>query len=228
MQPWEPGNIEERGGIGPGAELTSALWSVKSLVSIVMGLALTHTIVTLLTTEQSEESTRHVPGAVLSVSEIKPAAALSALALITAIIRFYHGNNQFLDLLYGAGGPGRHAADTAVGIGGNFIVIMIQSAFFALMSFYVNGSRQLMLLFMLLLVFDILWAVGNLQADADPRAMQTQRNWMRNNIVFTLVLFGFYYTKNDSWAVTGAAGAILLNTIVDFKISWRTYFPPPA
>jgi hypothetical protein len=79
---------------------------------------------------------------------------------------------------------------------------------------------------MLLLFFDILWAVGNIQADeTDPVAIRTQRNWMRNNIAFAIALGGLYYTKNDSWAVTAASCAILLNTLVDFIISWRIYFP---
>jgi len=213
----------------PDPGLTSALISVKSLVSIVMGLALTHTIITLVTDESAHAVTASSGSAkppLLSLSQIEPQYALCAIAVVTAIVRFYHGNNQHLDLLYGEASRTRKGQGSSAGIGGNFIVIMLQSVFFALMSFYVNGSREIIVLFGVLLLVDIFWYVGNLTTtDTDATALNHQRKWMINNLVFLVVLGGLYYANNDGWAVTAAACAILINTLIDFRISWRFYFP---
>lgn len=153
---------------------------------------------------------------------------LCALAVITAIVRFYHGNNQLLDLLYGDG-SGKESGKVDRGIGGNFIVIMVQSIFFAVMSFYVNGERELILLFGVLLLFDIFWFIANLPTtEADPEARRLQQNWMYNNLGFLAVLAGLYYVNNGSWAVTAGACAILANTLIDFRLSWKAYFPRPG
>src|SRR4029077_16642934 len=131
--------------------LLAALSSVKGIVSIVMGLALTHTILTVLSTgEDSGQLVGHGAAAgnqaILPLSQVPLTSALCAVAVITAIIRFYHGNNQLLESLYGESSTPERT-DMVSGIGVNFIVIMLQSVFFALMSFYVKGERQLILLF---------------------------------------------------------------------------------
>lgn len=216
----------------PHPRLSAALSSVKSLVSIVMGLALTHTIVTVLSVEESgrqlgaQGSSASDPATVLPLSQVPVTSALCAVAIITAIIRFYHGNNQLLESLYGDSSD-PEKSDAVSGIGVNFIVIMVQSVFFALMSFYTDGDRQLILLFGLLLLLDILWYVANLTTtDTDPKALKHQQSWMLNNLCFLVVLVGLYYTNNGTWAVAAAAVAIILNTVNDFRISWEFYFPP--
>lgn len=212
----------------PGPDLLAALSSVKKLVSIVMGLALTNAIITVVTDQTTEERIHGSKASLdlLPLSQISPESALCAIALVTAIVRFYHGNGQLLELLYGEGSRKEQNGPLSGGIGGNFIVIMVQSVLFALMSFYVNGNRSLILLFGLLLVIDIFWYVANLTTtDTDPEALGQQQRWMFNNFGFLAVLVGLYYANNNGWAVTAAAVAILLNTLVDFYISWNFYFP---
>jgi hypothetical protein len=212
---------------GNNLRLSAALLSVKSLVSIVMGLALTHAILTLLTGDGGSGAAIAQTGGPLALSQISPQAFLSALAVVTAIIRFYHGNNQLLESLYGESRERSEGDTPSRGIGVNFIVIMVQSVFFALMSFYVNGSRELIALFGLLLLLDIFWYVVNwTNNDTHPEALRQQQAWMLNNLGFLAILAFLYYTKNDGWAVTVGAAAILANTAVDFAISWRFYFPP--
>ncbi len=214
-------------GAGDNLRLSAALLSVKSLVSIVMGLALTHSILTLLTGKGAGGTVIEQAGGTLALSQISPRAFLSALAVVTAIIRFYHGNNQLLESLYGESREQREGGKPSRGIGVNFIVIMMQSVFFALMSFYVNGSRELIALFGLLLLLDIFWYVVNwTNKDTHPEALRQQQAWMLNNLAFLAILAFLYYTKDGGWAVTVGAVAILANTIVDFAISWRFYFPP--
>lgn len=195
-----------------------------------MGLALTHTIITLVSNDGAAEvvSSGGAAPDFLTLSQISPQSALCALAVITGIVRFYHGNNQHLDRLYGGTSFGHRAegASSVGGIGGNFLVIMVQSVFFALMSFYIDGSRQLLGLFAALLLFDIVWYIANLTTTAADRAtLSHQRRWMINNVIFLALIGGFYSANNDGWALTLGAGAILLNTLIDFAISWGFYFP---
>jgi hypothetical protein len=224
-----------KGSVGdeqwPHPGLAAALASVKSLVSIVMGLALTHTIVTVLSSDErgrasGRQNSGSDPATILPLSHVSLTSALCAAAVITAIIRFYHGNNQLLESLYGdSSDPERSGAVSGIGI--NSIVIMVQSVFFAVMSFYVDGDRQLILLFALLLLLDIFWYIANIAAtDTDPGALKQQRGWTYNNIGFLFILAVLYYTKNGSWAVTAGAMAIIVNTGNDFRISWEFYFPP--
>lgn len=223
------GGAQGSGGpaAGDNPRLSAALLSVKSLVSIVMGLALTHTILTLLTGGGGSGTVVEQAHGPLSLSQISPRAFLSALAIITAIIRFHHGNNQLLESFFGESRERGKGGTPSGGIGVNFIVIMVQSVFFALMSFYVNGGRELIAIFGLLLLLDIFWYVVNwTNNDMDPEALRQQRAWMLNNLGFLVVLALLYYTKNGSWALTVGAVAILVNTVVDFAISWRFYFPP--
>jgi hypothetical protein len=225
----EQQNERERKGNSADPRLPAALLSVKDLVSIVMGLALTHAILTLLTGgggSRMQALGSHAEG-VLALDQISPRAILCTLAVVTAIIRFYHGNNQLLELLFGESSEQNEADVASGGIGVNFIVIMVQSVFFALMSFYVDGSRELIAIFGLLLLLDIFWYVVNLTNNgADREALQQQRAWMLNNLGFLVVLAALYYTKNEGWAVTVGALAILANTVVDFALSWEFYFPP--
>jgi len=209
--------------------LDDTIVSLKGIVSIVMGLALTNTIVTLVTGGSTIVG-NHAVGdhstGFLRLDQISGQAAVGALAVVTAIVRFYHGNNQHVDYVYRRATANRRIRGRAPrgGIGIDFLVIMIQSVLFALMSFYVDGNRELLLLFMVLLYFDIVWYVTSSTIVIDSDVLAHQRRWMLNNIGFLAVISALYFQDGD-WAITVGLAAFLLNTLVDFWISWRFYFP---
>lgn len=221
-----------RGG-GDAREVEQALAgtivSLKGIVSIVMGLALTNTIVTLVTGDATTVGGRPAEShglGLLTLDQISGQAAVGALAVITAIVRFYHGNNQHVDYVYSRVSANRRIRGRAPrgGIGIDFLVIMVQSVLFALMSFYVDGNRELLLLFMVLLYFDIVWYVTTSTIVIDSDVLGHQRRWMLNNIGFLAVISALYF-QDGEWAITAGLVAFLLNTVVDFWISWRFYFP---
>ena len=208
--------------------LGDTIVSLKGIVSIVMGLALTNTIVTLVTGGSTIDGSRAAAdhSGLLMLDQISGQAAVGALAVITAIVRFYHGNNQHVDYVYSRASADRRIRGRAPrgGIGIDFLVIMIQSVLFALMSFYVDGNRELLLLFMVLLYFDVVWYVTSSTIVIDSDVLAHQRRWMLNNIGFLAVISALYF-QNGDWAITAGMVAFLLNTVVDFWISWRFYFP---
>jgi hypothetical protein len=73
-------------------EIESILGSLKGIVSITMGPALSNTIVVLITRGSYTSIDR--------LSHLGSWAVVSAAAVIAAIIRFYHGNNRFMDANY--------------------------------------------------------------------------------------------------------------------------------
>lgn len=217
------GNGKGRRKAAPNPELAAALVSVKSLVTIVMGLALTNTIMTTLASGLERGPGVHEP---LSNAHFTVESILCAAAIITAIVRFYHGNNQFLESMYGVDADPEKLNGGSIGIGVNFIVIMVQSVFFAVISFYVGGDTALIWIFGALLFLDILWWVANnTTVGRDLDAVKQQRAWMFNNLSFLALLVMLFSLRGHSWAVAAAAGVILANNLVDFRISWKFYFP---
>lgn len=206
-------------------QVESALASLKSIVSIVMALALTNTIVGLLAAPSSK--------GIAALSSIDEWHAVCSVAVIGAIVRFYHGNNRLVDRLYIPKGATRHAPEPQ-GLALDFLVIFTQSVMFAVLSFYAAPRRELLLLFGVLLLFDIIWYVATLRLP-DPaewrayeEARNTQRKWMLNNLIFGSAVWVCYvgylqHTGARAWIYVGAI-AIVVNTLVDFYISADLYF----
>ena len=222
----EPNGGEGSPNDGAQRALADTIVSLKGIVSIVMGLALTHSIVTLVAGEPITGAADRA-SSTLALGQVPLQSVICALAVITAIVRFYHGNNQHVDFVYSRASAQRRIRGRAPrgGIGVDFLVIMVQSVLFAVMSFYVDGSRELLLLFMVLLYFDIVWYITSSTITIDSDVLEHQRRWMLNNIGFLAIISILYFQGDASWTVTAGAVAILLNTVVDFWISWGFYFP---
>jgi hypothetical protein len=206
--------------------VASVLLSLKEIVSIVMGLALTNCVMVLIT--QGHYNT------VTALSALPLASVLYSLVLIANIVRFYHGNVRHMDTLYG--NPG-HRLMTSVhghgpaplgGLGIDFIVVFLQSIIFAVISFYASPRREFLLLFMILLSFDLVWNILTQQVTHDAKDLIHQRRWMLNNLVGVVGILVLYlkYKQDHSVAYLDIGAAVLaVNTLVDFVISWRFYFP---
>jgi hypothetical protein len=204
-------------------EVQSILDSLKGIVSIIMGLALTNTIIVLVTHGTYTD--------IVQLSSLDEWSIVCSVAVVATIIRFYHGNNRFVDSNYAPWRStetrGRGPAPRG-GLGVDFLVIFVQSVIFAVISFYATPRRELLLLFSILLVFDIFWYVATAQTDRDPKAQKYHRRWMQNNLGFGLVILVCYFEFLQHKHATGwlDAGALLIagNTLVDFVISWDLYF----
>jgi hypothetical protein len=202
-------------------EVQSILASLKGIVSITMGLALTNTIVVLVTHGTYTNIVR--------LSSVKGWEVACSFAVVASIIRFYHGNNRFMDTNYAPWGSvetrGRGPAPRG-GLGVDFLVIFTQSVMFAVISFYSSPRPELALLFALLLTFDIFWYLTTTQVPRDPKAQKYHQRWQFNNFGFALAFIVCYFMTLQHKKTDGEVAAILisLNTVIDFAISWELYF----
>lgn len=200
----------------------SALASLKEIVSIIMGLALTNSILALITL--------HHYTSVAPLSALPVWSVLFTLVLVANIIRFYHGNVRHVDSLYGE--SAREVAACTHGSLGNlgldFTVVFIQSIIFAVLSFYASRRPDFLLLFIILLMFDLIWNIVTQQEASEARDVSHQRGWMLNNVVGVLALVVFYMAYQEHhhvvWLEVGAA-VVAVNTLADYVISWKFYFP---
>jgi hypothetical protein len=203
--------------------VVSVLHSLKEIVSIVMGLALTNSILALITDGHYTS--------VSKLSQLPLTAVLYTVVLIVNIVRFYHGNMRHMDSLYGQ--PARRAARSTHGSLGNlgldFIVVFFESILFAVISFYASHKSDFVLLFLILLGTDLFWNVITLQEGNDVRDISHQRGWMVNNVLAVVLLLVLYLTSHGEahhrLLLNIGVGVIAANTIVDFVISWKFYFP---
>jgi len=206
------------------AAVMSAITSLKSIVSIVMALTMTNTLVLLVTNGNYSE--------IRSVGDLQPRSALFATLLIINVVRFYHGNIRHVDAVY-SGRESLHPADRPSprgGLGVDFMVILLQSLLFAVMSFYLNRPQQLLALFSGLLTFDVVWTLLVQQPSPDSLALKHQGRWMLNNVtalIALLVLYAAVRGGEENILIYGGAAIVLINAIADFIISWHFYFPTP-
>jgi nucleoside 2-deoxyribosyltransferase len=206
-------------------DVTSALTSAKSVLAIVNGLTLTNTLLILITGGHYSH--------VIPLGKLGVANVIFAVVLMANIVRFYHGNVRHLDAAYGVESIARAASGRHVeprgGMGLDFFIIFTQSLLFSITSFYILSHSSYMMLFTVLLAFDVVWTVYSQQGDGTFSA-SPQRMWLLNNIVALMVIVVFYlvvYTRNptQSWALYTALGVIAATTVVDFGLNWSFYFP---
>jgi Nucleoside 2-deoxyribosyltransferase len=204
-------------------DVASALTSAKSVLAIVNGLILTNTTLVLIT---SGHYSHIVPLGKLGMENIAFAAILMA-----NVVRFYHGNVRHLDAAYGSesvlrAASGRHMEPRG-GLGVDFLVIFTQSVLFSVTSFYILAHVTYVSLFIVLLGFDIIWAVYSEPSHAD-RTASPQRMWLLNNlgaITALVVCFLLYKAHHRIWALDAAVGVLAVTTILDFALNWGFYFP---
>jgi hypothetical protein len=205
------------------SDIGSVLLSLKEIVSIVMGLALTNSVLALIT--------NHHYTSVLTLSALPLSGVLYTLVLIMNIVRFYHGNMRHMDSLYGV--PARKLALSTHGslgsLGVDFSVVFLESVVFAVISFYAGHRADFVLLFLILLAIDLLWNIVTLQEGSEARDVSHQRGWMVNNVLAVVALlalyFGYQNHHHDLVLLHVAVGVVALNTVIDFAISWKFYFP---
>ena len=206
--------------------IASVLRSLKEIVSIVMGLALTNCVMVLIT--------RGHYTSVTALSALPLSSVLYSLVLIINIVRFYHGNLRHMDTLYGhsarkvMSSSHGHGPAPLGGLGIDFMVVFLQSILFAVISFYTSPRREFLLLFMILLAFDLVWNIVTQQVARDAKDMAHQKRWMLNNVVgviVMLVMYLEYKQHHQELFLNYGAAALAVNTLIDFVLNWKFYFP---
>lgn len=203
------------------AAVQSTISSLKEIVTIVTGLTLTNAIVQLLTANNT-----------IALGNIDRLALPLFVMLIANVIRFYHGNMRHLDIAYTAELGKGSSADLKFSGGRkvavDFFVIFFQSVAFSIISFLIRQPKEFFILFISLLVVDVVWFLSVYQYAADRKAFAHQKRWTLNNTtgVFALLVgISTVSSLHSTIQVCVLGGILLVNTVIDYVISWEFYFP---
>ena len=202
----------------------TAVESAKQIITIVTGMTITNSILVLLT--------GGAYGAIYALNELPSSGIFFCIFLIVNCIRFYHGTMKSVNIEYYE----IYLSDKSNGrwLLIDIIALFIQTLFFSLMSFYVNDYYQFVIIFLIILVFDISWSFAKflyLRLVIAKRISPNDRihrpslymKWSINNLMHVV---GILFFLLDG----GSYGLILYfilcsNTIVDYRINWSYYVP---
>jgi hypothetical protein len=202
-------------------EIESTTSSLKGIIVIVAGLAITNSIITVLS-----------KNGLHTISNLDFNSILLFSIFLINVIRFHHGNVRHLDTTYKEELGKANITHKPVGSSGktalDFFVIFIQSILFAWMSFLLKEPTEFFGLFTLVLLIDILWYLTVHGMAKDKESFQHQKRWTINNVLSLLLLFVIFLIADKIGIVwfTYASGIVAGgNAFVDFWISWSFYFP---
>ena len=204
--------------------IISTISSLKEIVTIVTGLTITNAILQLMTTTSTATAS--------GLGTISFQTLLLFILLVMNVIRFYHGNMRHLDTTYTAEWGKGSSGDLKLSGGRktaiDFFVIFSQSLVFAFISFLLRVPLDFFALFVALLVADVVWFLGVYQFTSDRKAFDHQKQWTLNNTISVFALL----IAISSGAVLDPIvhvyllwGILVLNTLIDFTVSWDFYFP---
>jgi hypothetical protein len=198
--------------------MDSTLGTLKSIITLLAGLTITNSSIILLTGSSFSE--------VVDIKNLPFQSVLLYFLIIINIVRFYHGNSKHIDIEV----VSKHEVRKIGGLklAADFFSILLQSVIFSIMSFYLNNPGTFFIIFTVLLWVDILWYITT-NNFADKTQYDHQKKWTINNLVVAILLVIFLFILDidtDSLLFFILAySAILLNTVIDYIISWKYYFP---
>jgi hypothetical protein len=207
----------------------SATESLKRLITIICGLAITTAVVRVI----AETSIDGVYG--LRAPSMT-SLLLFSVAILT-IARFYHGNIRHLDEEYigksgkGFARPKRTKVPTR--IAADFVVIFLEALLLSVMGYFVGSFPIFALLLATLLLFDAIWFFFFHNSDGPDN--NRSKTWAANNL-----FFGIVFLAGSAWLLSDAvepgheaywiaAFAVLsfVNIAIDVVQEFDLYFPNP-
>jgi hypothetical protein len=193
-------------------EVASAVRAVKELVTILTGLALTNTVVLLLT--------RGDYSRVADLADLPVISMLFSAAIVVTILHFHLSNTRHMDATYGATGSSYRQASLGV----DSVCVILQSGILALMSFYVNRPHTALLIFGSLLVSDSLWTVIGFRG-APSYLTSLQIIWLLPWAVTGLLLAFALMGGHGAVSLYVGAAAMFLHNAFDVIYGWTFLFP---
>jgi len=205
-------------------QLHSMVDSLKEITTIIIGLALTNSIIQFLLVE----------GRVKEVKEISLISSVIFVLLIVNMIRFYHGNFRHLDVTYSpssltnsvSGSIKQHPKGEKVTI--DFFCILLESLILCAMSFYQTKPLYFFSIFVALMVVDIFWFFVTFHFVPNKELFEHQKAWAMNNlgaIIVLLIICAFWASFQQEILIYLSAAALFINTIRDYRVNWDLYFP---
>jgi len=194
-------------------EVASAVRTVKEVVAVLTGLALTNSVVVLLT--------RGSYSNVTALQKLPVISILFGVVIIATIVRFHLANARHMDAAFGRTAEAKYYRGPS--LGADSVTAILQSGMLAIMSFYVNDPHTILILLLILLSSDTVWTVANIgQGEIEP--ISYQRAWLLNTVATCIVLVLVIIIGHRTSLYLGAI-VVLMYTACDLIISWSFYFP---
>lgn len=209
-------------------QMRSMINSLKEIMTIIVGLALTNSIIQFVT----------VDGAIREIKDISPESAIIFTLSAITMVRFYHGNFRHLDVVYSYynykddyvyESVKQHPKEEKVAL--DFFLILIESLILCVMSFYQRIPLYFFYIFIILLIFDIIWFCSIWHVATSEETFKHQKYWTVSNmftIIALVIVQSLSTSLKEDITIYISSFIILANSLVDYKWNWNFYFPIPS
>jgi hypothetical protein len=211
--------------------------SLKWLWLIIMGLSLVHAIEVYAELLDLRDAENPLDVAMMFITE----HTLVFISFILIFIRFSFGNNRFIDLSYDEKQYRQGLKVELYKYSGrkrtfDIMLLLSQGIFFYFMSFHIGNSAYYSYFFVIFMVVNVLWLIFQLKSKInakDPKpdllignmsGSQVLENWCINNFLFVVIMVCII-ASGLPYKVLICIGLTILNSVVDFCLTWRYYFP---
>lgn len=194
--------------------------SVRNLVSlytVVIGVALSLAVVTVVDVEKGLES-------------VTLASTLLFAAFVVTLFPFYHGALRHLDDAY-IENPNEHIKDGALVF--DFVLLFLHAMVFVVLSLLLKKPAHFAWVLIALLSVDVVWGIFAHFASSSIREMSAESKWTVINFVF-VGCATWYLIANDIYLADlpsplklaiPIAFACILRTLIDYIWCRTFYFP---
>jgi hypothetical protein len=192
-----------------------AVKSLEEIIMIINGLTITNAVVILLT--------NGTYNTINSLKNISLNNWVLFIVLITNIIRFNHGNIRLLDDYYIIQNEDNKTRLNILPF--DFFAIFTTCLLFAFISFYINSYLSFFSLFLIIFIIDILWYLITSKECTNLNIQKQRRVWFLNNFIFLIPLALFLFMFTNYYNLYTLSLILLVNTGIDYWLSWNFYFP---
>jgi hypothetical protein len=213
--------------------------SLKWLWQIIMALALVKGVEIYVSSLESKIINSHFDSFVI----FWDINTLVFGSFIFIFLRFYFGDNRYLDLSYLETSYSRGLENELEKFSGfkrfsDILLLLTHGIFFYFMSRFINNLSNYLFFFNFLLIVNVIWLFIQVgyktdygkdlgKKDVLIGRMKTYKPiaiWIINNITTLFVMFLIFFSSSENKYLIGLAVCII-NSIVDFIFTWKYYFP---
>ena len=212
--------------------------SLKWLWLIIMGFSLVNAIEVYANSLNPQDVTN--PFNLVKMFAVESTVVF--ISFILVFIRFYFGDNRFLDLSYqetqyNRGLKAELYKYSGIKRASDIMLLLSHSIFFYFMSFHIDNSTHYSYFFIVLMVVNVFWlwlqvfaGINAKYQQPDPLIGNMQSSkvlliWSMNNFVFASIICCMIFSGLPH-RVGICIGLTILNSVVDFCFTWKYYFPP--
>lgn len=115
----------------------------------------------------------------------------------------------------------------------DFYSLVFHAIFFYLLAGSIANFRQFYIIYAAILILNSVWLVINYVAtnktDKQRNEVRSSLKWATNNavsfILFLLLVYVFQYSFDNAWLLLLFFILAFANTIIDYLLTWKLYFP---